>query len=180
MYFAYVGATGDRKLSGKEKIGEFLDACRSTLAPAEWFDGVEVIGPLAEFEGNDHWVTSPSKPGLALIGDAAAATDPKWGCGLSKTLVDVENLSKCLAETDDWDAALTKYAAEHDDYYRKLHDILAWMTELVWTPGPAADERRARVFPRMQQDPTGFPDSIGQGPFGPSDERARKLILGLE
>jgi 2-polyprenyl-6-methoxyphenol hydroxylase-like FAD-dependent oxidoreductase len=180
MYFAYVGATGDRKLSGKEKSGEFLDACRSTLAPAEWFDGVEVTGPLAEFEGNDHWITSPSKPGLALIGDAAAATDPKWGCGLSKTLVDVEILSKCLAETDDWDTALTKYAAQHDDYYGKLHDILSWMTELVWTPGPAADERRARVFPRMQQDPTGFPDSIGQGPFGPSDERARKLILGLD
>jgi len=180
MYFAYVGATGDRKLSGKEKSGEFLDACRSTLAPGEWFDGVEVIGPLAEFEGNDHWIDSPSKPGLALIGDAAAATDPKWGCGLSKTLVDVENLSKRLTETDDWDAALVKYAAEHDDYYGKLHNILAWMTELVWTPGPAADERRMRVFPRMQQDPTGFPDSIGQGPFGPSDERARRLILGLE
>ena len=69
---------------------------------------------------------------------------------------------------------------EHDDYYMRLHKILSWMTELVWTGGPAADERRARVFPRMQQDPTGFPDSIGHGPFGPSDERARRLILGEE
>jgi hypothetical protein len=92
--------------------------------------------------------------------------------------VDVENLSECLAEIDDWDSALKRYAAEHDDYYGKLHNILTWMTELVWTGGPAADERRARVFPRMHADPTGFPDATGQGPFGPSDEHARRLILG--
>lgn len=178
MYFIYVGAMGGRKLSGKDKVPEFLEACRATRAPAEWFDGVEVTGPLAEFEGADQSVPSPSKPGLALIGDAAAATDPSWGCGLSKTLVDVENLSECLAEIDDWDSALKRYATKHDDYYGKLHNILSWMTELVWTGGPAADQRRARVFPRMQADPTGFPDAAGQGPFGPSDEQARRLILG--
>jgi len=53
------------------------------------------------------------------------------------------------------------------------------MRELFWTPGPEADERRHRVFSRMYQDPTGFPDSIGLGPFGPSDERARQLTLGI-
>ena len=169
---------GDRKLSGKDKIPEFLGACRATGAPGEWFDGVEVIGPLAEFEGADQWVPTPSKPGLALIGDAAAATDPSWGCGLSKTLVDVENLSARLAETTDWNAGLQRYAAEHDDYYGKLHNILAWMTQLVWSGGPEADERRARVFPRMKADPTGFPDAAGQGPFGPCDEQARRLLLG--
>jgi 2-polyprenyl-6-methoxyphenol hydroxylase-like FAD-dependent oxidoreductase len=123
-------------------------------------------------------VPSPAKRGIALIGDAAAATDPSWGCGLSKTLVDVESLSKHLAATEDWDVAVKSYGAEHDDYSGKLHDILAWMTELFWTGGPAADERRGRVLPRMKADPTGFPDSIGQGPFGPCDERARQLILG--
>jgi 2-polyprenyl-6-methoxyphenol hydroxylase-like FAD-dependent oxidoreductase len=180
MYFAYIGAMGARKLSGRDKVSEFLEACRSTGAPGHWFDGVEVKGPLAEFDGADRWVPSPVKPGLALIGDAAAASDPSWGCGLSKTLVDVEALSTCLAETGDWDDALQQYAIRHDDYYGKLHNILAWMTELMWTGGPAADERRARVFPRMQADPTGFPDSVGQGPFGPSDDRARRFVLGEE
>jgi 2-polyprenyl-6-methoxyphenol hydroxylase-like FAD-dependent oxidoreductase len=178
MYFVYVGALGDRKLSGKDKIAEFVDGCRATGAPSAWFEGVEVVGPLAEFEGADQWVRSPTKPGLALIGDAAGATDPSWGCGLSKTLIDAETLAKCLAETDDWTAALGRYAAMHDDYHGKLHNILSWMTELIWTAGPAADERRARVFPRMQADPTGFPDSPGQGPFGPCDDQARRLILG--
>jgi hypothetical protein len=48
-------------------------------------------GPLAEFEGADHWVESPVKNGVALIGDAAASSDPSWVCGLSLTLLDVEH-----------------------------------------------------------------------------------------
>jgi len=180
VYFIYVGAMGDRKLSGNAKVGEFLDGCRATNVPSVWFEGVSVVGPLAEFEGADHWVSSPSKRGLALIGDAAGATDPSWGCGLSKTLVDVEALATELASTDDWNAALQRYAARHDDYFGKLHDILSWWTTLIWSGGPEADARRARVFPRMQQDPTGFPDPAGQGPFGPCDERARRLLLGEE
>ena len=178
VYFIYIGTLGDRKLSGKAKAAEFIEGCRSVYVPSTWFDGVNVVGPLAEFEGADHWVSSPGKPGLALIGDAAGATDPSWGCGLSKTLVDAETLARHLAATDDWNTALQRYAAEHDDYFGKLHDILSWMTTLVWTAGPEADARRARVFPRMQQDPSGFPDPAGQGPFGPSDERARQLLLG--
>jgi 2-polyprenyl-6-methoxyphenol hydroxylase-like FAD-dependent oxidoreductase len=178
MYFIYVGALGDRKLSGKDKVPAFLEACRATGAPAEWYDGIEVVGPLAEFEGADQSVPSPSRPGLALIGDAAAATDPSWGCGLSKSMLDVENLTTCLAETGDWSEALERYASTHDEYYGKLHNVLSWMTELVWTGGPAADERRARVFPRMLADPTGYPDSAGQGPFGPCGEQARRLLLG--
>jgi len=177
MYVVYIGTMGDRRLSGRDKVPAFIDACRSTGLPAEWYDGIEVTGPLAEFEGADQWVPSPSKPGLALIGDAAAATDPSWGNGLSKTFLDVETLAKHLLATDDWSVAVARYAVEHDGYAHKLRMVLSWMTELVWSRGPAADERRARVFPRMQQDPTGFPDPIGQGPFGPSDEQARRLIL---
>jgi hypothetical protein len=54
------------------------------------------------------------------------------------------------------------------------------MTELIWAPGPEADERRGRVFTRLAQDPTGFPDSVALGPFGPNDEAAGRLMLGLD
>jgi hypothetical protein len=67
---------------------------------------------------------------------------------------------------------------DHDDRYGKLHNIISWMTTLVWSGGPEADQRRARVFPRLAADPTGFPDLAGQGPFGPCDDQARRLILG--
>jgi menaquinone-9 beta-reductase len=46
----------------------------------------EIAGPLASFEGADVWVDQPYKNGVALIGDAAAANDPCFGCGLSLTL----------------------------------------------------------------------------------------------
>lgn len=180
VYFVYPGATGDRKLSGKEKTVEFLDSVRSTRVPTAWFEDATVTGPLAQFEGADHWVQAAGKPGIALVGDAAAATDPSWGCGLSKTMVDVETLSKCLMETDDWNAAVEKYSKAHDDYATKLHDILAWMTELFWTPGAEAEQRRQRVFSAMKKDPRGFPDCVGLGPFGPADESARRKMLGLD
>ena len=179
-YFVYPGVAGRRGLSGKNKVAEFLQAVQSVGIPQEWLDGAESIGPLAEFEAADKWVPSPAKHGVVLIGDAAASSDPSWGSGLSLTLLDVVHLAKALRSNSDWNVALEQYASEHDEYYGALHRILDWWTQLVWTPGPEADERRGRVFPRIQQDPTGFPDLVGLGPFGPSDEQARRLTLGLD
>jgi 2-polyprenyl-6-methoxyphenol hydroxylase-like FAD-dependent oxidoreductase len=179
-YFIYPGIAGRRGLTGKNKVTDFIQAVRAVGVPGSWLDGADSIGPLAEFDGADRWVESPAKNGVALIGDAAASSDPSWGCGLSLTLADVEHLATALSANDDWNAALARYAKEHDEYYGALHRIHEWMTELVWTPGPEADARRMRVFPRWNADPTGFPDAVGLGPFGPSDDRARRLVLGLD
>ena len=179
-YFIYPGVAGRRGLSGKGKVSEFMQGVAAAGVPQTWLEGAEATGPLAEFDGADRWVETPAKNGVALIGDAAASSDPSWGSGLSLTLADVEHLANALKSNSDWNAALEQYAKQHDEYYGALHRILSWMTELNWTPGPEADERRARVYPKWNQDPTGFPDAIGLGPFGPSDERARRLTLGLD
>lgn len=179
-YFVYPGMTGRRGLTGRHKVAEFLQAVQSVGIPESWLAGAEPIGPLAEFEGADHWVPSPARNGVVLVGDAAGASDPSWGSGLALTLVDVEHLSTALRSTDDWNVATARYAREHDDYYAAIHRIHDWMTELWWTPGPEADERRGRVLPVWQARPAGFPDHLGLGPFGPSDERARRMVLGLE
>ena len=179
-YFVYPSVTGRRGLSGKNKVSEFLRLVQAVGIPTSWLDAVESIGPLAEFDGADRWVDSPARNGVALVGDAAAASDPSWGCGLSLTMLDAEALSTVLRETDDWNAALAEYARRHDEYTSALHRIHQWMYQLVWSAGPEADARRHRVFPRWAQDPTGFPDSVGLGPFGPSDEQARRLVLGLD
>jgi 2-polyprenyl-6-methoxyphenol hydroxylase-like FAD-dependent oxidoreductase len=179
-YFAYPGVAGRRGLSGKNKIGEYFQALRSLGTPESWLARAESIGPLAEFEGAARWVTSPARNGVVLIGDAAGASDPSWGSGLALTLLDIECLATALRSNDNWDAALEQYARGHDDYHDAIHRIHAWMTELAWSPGPEADERRARVLPKWLTQAEGLPDLVGLGPFGPSDERARRLMLGLD
>ena len=82
--------------------------------PPQWFEGVELAPPLADFEGAAQWVEHPCRDGIVLVGDAAATLDPSFGAGLSKTLLDVECLLEALGSTTDRDAALAAYAASHD------------------------------------------------------------------
>lgn len=179
-YFVYPGVAGRRGLTGTHRIKEFFDAVQSVGTPPSWTETAVSIGPLAEFDGAPRWIPMPAKHGVVLIGDAAAASDPSWGSGLSLTLLDVEHLANALKATTNWDAAIAQYAHEHDEYYGAVHRIHEWMTDLSWTPGPVADERRERVLPHWLAQSDGFPDLVGLGPFGPSDERARRLILGLD
>jgi len=167
-YYVYRKEDGNQHLSGDDKVSEFLSNCRATGAPAEWFDGAKVIGPLAQFNGADHWVDHPTQDNVVLIGDAAAASDPGFGCGLSLTLVDVLHLRDCLCSTSDWGVAVDEYARKHDRSYGTVHKVTQWMAEILWTPGPEADERRAQTLPTLFSDPTGLPDFIGLGPESPT------------
>jgi menaquinone-9 beta-reductase len=106
IYFMYRKEDGVRELSGERRIDEFLTCCRSTGAPTEWYAEARPAGPLAEFNGADHWVDRPARDGVVLVGDAAAATDPDWGTGLSLTLLDVLHLRDSLCSSSDWDAAI--------------------------------------------------------------------------
>lgn len=178
VYFMSRQTTGSRQLSGTNHILEFLTACRSTGAPAEWFSQATVIGPLAQFNAADHWVDYPAREGVVLLGDAAAASDPCYGCGLSLTLLGVRQLRDCLLTSEDWDAAIDQYAREHDRCYSVVRRVTNWLTELLYSTGQTADERRARVFPRLAAEPHRAPDIIGLGPASPSDEAARRFLLG--
>ena len=177
-YVIYRRAEGPRRLSGKGKLSEFLAACRKAGAPSEWLEGARPAGPLAEFDAADHWVEHPARDGIALIGDAAASSDPSWGSGLSLTLLDVLHLRDRLCSTSDWKAAIDRYADEHDAYYGALRRVEAWMADLVWSKGPAADERRLRVMPRLLSEPSGLPDMVGLGPDSPGDADTWNAILG--
>ncbi len=177
-YFLYCKDDGVRGLSGEWKIDEFMACCRSTGVPEEWWDPATPAGPLAEFNGADHWVDEPARNGIALIGDAATASDPNWGTGLSLTLLDVLHLRDALCSSSDWNGAIRKNAVEHDRTYSVVHGATRCWAELVWTTGPAADERRNRVAPSLLTAPRGVPDGIGLGPESPVDEQARALLLG--
>ena len=113
-----------------------------------------------------------------MIGDAAAASDPSFGCGLSLTLRDVRVLRDRLAGTGDWRAAADAYAAEHDRCRADLRRVHSWYSELWYGTGVAAETMRARVLPLLTEEPTRLPDFIGLGPEAPSDETARRRMFG--
>jgi 2-polyprenyl-6-methoxyphenol hydroxylase-like FAD-dependent oxidoreductase len=177
-YFFYHHGRRARPLSGRRSVGELISACIETGVPAEWYENAEDVGPLASFEGAECWVDHPYSTGIALVGDAAARTDPTWGCGLSLTLRDVRVLRDCLIANGDWNAAGHTYAEMHDRYFHCLHRVTDWYTTLYYDRGPAADAQRARALPLLREDASRNPDFIGSGPDAPCDETARRRFFG--
>lgn len=91
-YAAYYQQEGRRRLTGREAANDFVEASVTAGAPREWFAGAEVAGPLASFDCAETWVDHPYRAGVVLVGDAAATSDPTFGCGLSLTMRDVRVL----------------------------------------------------------------------------------------
>jgi len=165
-YIAYAAETGDRALIGEDQKFKYLEICRHYGVPESWLKGVELTGPLAQFHGADRWADHPASDGVVLVGDAAAKPDPSWGTGLSLSLLDVRTLrDELLATPGDWNGAIHRYADKHDRYYKALHTVEKWFTDLMWDQGEAADARRTRVIPMLEQP--GAPDFIGLGPESP-------------
>jgi len=177
MYAGYHLATGRRNLSGPTARQAFEDVLVGAGTPKEWMRGAGLIGPLAEFSGAESW-TRPAAKRVALVGDAGAVSDPSWGCGLSLAMRDVRVLTEALAEADDLDAALHRYAREHATYHESLRRQTRWLERLFRTPGPEADELRSVAMPKIAADPRRAPDVVGQGPDGPSDDAARARFFG--
>jgi 2-polyprenyl-6-methoxyphenol hydroxylase-like FAD-dependent oxidoreductase len=178
VYYVYRRDGHRRRLSGRQDQPAFLDAVVAVGIPRDWLEAATFAGPLAIFEGAASWVDSPYSNGVALIGDAAASSDPTFGQGLSLTLMDVRLLSDALIAETDWNKAGFSYAMAHDRAYTAIHTIEQWMTDLFLEIGEEADQRRARAFPPLAQDPTRRPDYLGLGPETPHDDDARKRLFG--
>ena len=177
-YFAYRKQDVPRRLSGDRQLSNFVAACKGAGMPEAWFKSIRLLGPLASFEAADRWVSHPYAKGVVLIGDAAAASDPSWGCGLSLALRDVRTLRDKLSADDDWDRAADAYADSQDQYYGALHRILGWMTDLFMELGTDAEQRRSQALPRFVDEPDRVPDLIGLGPDAPNDESAKRRFFG--
>ena len=179
-YMGFRSDTGVRRYSGKERIADFVRAYHAAGVPEAWLARARPAGPLAAFEGADSRVDRPIREGVALIGDAAACSDPVWGCGMSLTLRDVRVLRDALLASSDWDAAIGAYADEHDRYYARLRTVEDWLTQVQFDVGPEAEARRARVFAKLAREPERQPDLVGLGPDVDVGERARRRYFAEE
>lgn len=178
-YLVTTKATSPR-LQGEADLPRFIEESIRSGAPVEWYAGGQMAGPLATFDCADTWVDHPYREGIVLIGDAAAASDPSWGQGLSLTLRDVRVLRDHLLANKDWDAAGHAYAKDHDWHYGVIHRVNNWQTQMFLAIGPEAEALRAHALPLLVQDESRVPDHVNSGPDLPADEVVRRRFFGEE
>jgi 2-polyprenyl-6-methoxyphenol hydroxylase-like FAD-dependent oxidoreductase len=168
----------DFRLQGENSTDRFIAEALRSGVPPEYYTGARATGPLASFISADHWVESPYRDGVVLIGDAASASDPIWGQGLSLTCRDARVLTDLLRENRDWALACNTYAQAHDQYFTNLREADNCMRELLIDRGPQADALRARALPRVAQGIAQMPDQGFCGPDKPFDEADRRRLFG--
>jgi len=165
------------RYQGAADLPRYIEDCKKTGMNPAFYEHAKAVGPLATFDGAEVWVEYPYRDGVALMGDAAAASDPSWGQGLSLTMRDARVLRDHLLSTDNWESAGHAYATEHNRYSEVTHTANLWHTELFLKTGPEADARRARAMPLIAQDPSRQPDTLFSGPDVPVNEAVRKRFF---
>ena len=166
------------RLQGEASFARFRDEFEKAAQDTIPFGASKPIGPLASFECADVWVDHPHRGRVALVGDAAASSDPCWGQGLSLAFRDARVLSEELLGDEDWAAAGERYAERHDQHYGMIHKVAGWFHDIYQRLGPQAETRRARALPLLAEDLTRFPDQLYSGPDLPMAADARARFFG--
>ena len=179
VYLCYAAGSAKR-YSGLNDIQVVLEQCIASGVPAEVYENASPAGPLATFEGRTSWVESVYRQGVALMGDAAANTDPTWGQGLSMALRDARILTEKLLAHDDWDEAGKVYAKERRQRLAVIHAMENWQTQLLMDTGLEADAIRDRAMRSWREDRTRNPDTFLSGPGAPLGESDLRRFLGQD
>ena len=159
---------------------DFAAACAAALPEGTFADAVPA-GPVGFFPGVDVRADRLAGDGLVLIGDAAGATDPSQGHGLSLAFRDARELRDLLLGGRDWGSATAAFAARRAAYVAPLRAHARWSGLLTTEQGPEADARRERVARAREADPSagGFAGIYAFGPDGlVVDEAARRHFFG--
>ncbi len=177
-YFMYPKTAGYR-LQGDAMLALFLsESPKAYAALAEFYSEAKSIGPLASFDVSDFWVEHPYQNGVALVGDAAATTDPTFGQGLSFALRDARVLRDELCRNSDWNWAGNLYAEQRRRCFHVCHTVENWFRLLFQDPSPRAAVLRQKAMPRIAEDPTRVPDHLNSGPDLPLDDHVRARFFG--
>jgi hypothetical protein len=126
-------------------------------------------------------VEHPYRDGVALVGDAAATTDPTYGQGLSFAMRAARVLRDELRKSSDWEAPGHRYAEQPQRSFHACHMVEGWIRAIFQDPSPEAAALRARAMPLITEDPSRVPDHILSGPDLPLNEHcyAIKCVRGF-
>lgn len=173
-FFHHIEAIASR-LSGKRDVEAAFGYVRDAGVPGEWLVGAQPHGPLATFDGAHRWVERPYRNGVVLVGDAAGASDPSWGSGLSRTLRDVRLLRDALAAEEDWRLAADVYAEQHEEFWEPLRDAERLSAAALMSVGPGGATRRARALEIFDRVPE--LETWTYGPEARCDDSVRAELL---
>ncbi|HUZ74074.1 MAG TPA: FAD-dependent monooxygenase [Stellaceae bacterium] len=84
----------------------------------------------------------------ALLGDAAFIARPHVAAGITKAALDAAGLADALAETDDIDAALARYARERLAWGRALVEYSRYLGGFIGAPDGSAARRDPATYLR--------------------------------
>ena len=177
VYLCYAVGSAKR-YGGPDDIQVVLDQCIASGVPAEVYENASPAGPLATFDGRTTYADSAYRHGVALVGDAAANTDPTWGQGLSMAFRDARLLTEKLLAHDDWNEAGQAYSKARNQHFGVVHAMEDWQTQLLMDTGPEADATRARAMRSWREDRTRNPDTFLSGPGDPLSEFERRRFFG--
>jgi menaquinone-9 beta-reductase len=169
-----------RRLSGERDFAVVMNHFHEIGIPGEWLEKLTPHGIFATFDGAHRWITNPMRGNCVLIGDAAAASDPVWGNGLSRTLRDVRLLRDRLLDGKDWTRAAEAYATDHDDFFQRLRRAERLNATLHFAMGEAAESRRQHAYSLMDKHPELNPDVSGLGPEARCNDHVISALLGKE
>lgn len=178
---SYLGypATMKYRLQGNDSFDLFLsEVVRAIPMFTPIYANAKSIGPLASFDSDDSWAPHPYRNGVALIGDAAATSDPCYGQGMSLALRDARVLRDHLLKNSDWDQAGHQYATEHDSYFHNCHTATSWLRAIFQEQTPEANLRRQKAMPLIMKDPARVPDHLFSGPELPLTDEVRARFFG--
>jgi 2-polyprenyl-6-methoxyphenol hydroxylase-like FAD-dependent oxidoreductase len=166
-------------LQGENKLKTFVaESARAVPQMADAYASVESIGPLAAFDVSESWAPHPYRDGVALLGDAAATSDPTFGQGMATAFRSVRILRDALLRNSDWDQAGNEYAREHDRSFQNTHRVCGWMRTLFQDPGAQAAALRETAMPKIADDLMRVPDHVISGPDLPADDGVRARFFG--
>jgi len=163
---------------GADGFRRFVEFAIESGIPREVIGDAEADGPLAAFTSSDRWLKTPYRDGLAVVGDAAGVSDPTWGMGISLALRDARTLATALRESEDPQFAAARYARQRDRYFGVIRTIENWQSELLFTTGGAAADRRRHAARGWSEDGSRVPDLNGAGPELDISEEARARFFG--